>query len=215
MANSLATATATSRLTNVPGRAIVTARGHHFIVDSPPPLGGPNEEINPIDVLLGALATCGTFVCETAAQEQQIPLQGVSVDVAGDFDPRGVCGEPVDPSIQALRVRLNLTGPSPEQAQLLAEAFRRRCPVYGTLAKAAPIEMDVVIVSQEPDLKQKEIKMKKLRCGDIGFDCDHEITAESEEEILAQAAAHAETVHGLKEITPEVVEAVKGAIQET
>lgn len=214
MSTPLATAVVASRLSGVPGRAIVSARGHHFIVDSPPPLGGPNEEINPIDVLLGALATCGTFVCETAAIEQCIPLHGVTVDVAGDFDPRGICGEPVDPSIQALRVRLSLTGPSPEHGQLLAEAFRQRCPVYGTLAKAAPIELDVAVGSPVTELEEKEIKMKMVRCRDIGFDCDHEIVAESENEILTQAAEHAQTVHGLEEVTHEVVEAVKAAIQE-
>ena len=147
MSAPLATSTATSRLSGVPGRAIVSARGHHFIVDSPTSLGGPNEEINPLDVLFGALSTCGTFVCETAAMEEGIPLQGIAVDVAGDFDPRGLCGEPVDPSIQAIRVRLNLSGPSQEQGQFLAEAFRRRCPVYGTLAKAVPIEMDVALIA--------------------------------------------------------------------
>ena len=145
MSAPLATSAASSRLSGVPGRAIVSARGHHFIVDSPGSLGGPNEEINPLDVILGALATCGTFVCETAALEEGIPLQGISVDVAGDFDPRGICGEPVDPSIQALRVRLNLTGPSQDQAEFLAESFRRRCPVYGTLAKAASIEISLVV----------------------------------------------------------------------
>lgn len=147
MSTLLATATASSRLSGVPGRAIVSARGHHFIVDSPASLGGPNEEINPLDVLLAALSTCGTFVCETAASEQGIPLQGIAVDVAGDFDPRGICGDPVDPSIQALRVRLNLTGPSQEQGEALAEAFRHRCPVYGTLAKAVPIEIDVAVIA--------------------------------------------------------------------
>ncbi len=145
MSAPLATATATSRLSGVPGRAIVSARGHHFIVDSPASLGGPNEEINPLDVLLAALSTCGTFVCETAAMEEGIPLHGLAVDVAGDFDPRGLCGEPVDPSMQAIRVRLNLSGPSQEQAEFLAEAFRRRCPVYGTLSKAVPIEISLVV----------------------------------------------------------------------
>ena len=60
MTSQLTTASVTSRLTNQPGRTIVTARGHHFVVDSPAPLGGPNEELNPIDLLLSALATCGT-----------------------------------------------------------------------------------------------------------------------------------------------------------
>ncbi|MFZ1752439.1 MAG: hypothetical protein WAU10_01800, partial [Caldilineaceae bacterium] len=44
------------------GRAIVLARGNRILVDSVPPLGGPNEEMNPFDLLLGALGTCGAFV---------------------------------------------------------------------------------------------------------------------------------------------------------
>ena len=148
MTTQLATASVTSRLANLPGRAIATARGHHFIVDSPPPLGGPNEEINPIDLLLAAIASCGTFVCETAAAEMNIPLEAVAVSAAGDFDPRGVCGEPVDPRVQAFRLKLALTGPSRAQAETLAEAFRSRCPIYTTLARAASIELEIVLNQQ-------------------------------------------------------------------
>ena len=56
--------------------------------------------------------------------------------------------------------------------------------------------------------------MKKLNCRDLGFDCEKVIVAESEGEILKQAAEHAQTVHGLQEVSPEVVEAVKANIQE-
>jgi uncharacterized OsmC-like protein len=63
-----------------------------MIVDSPPPLGGPNEELNPLDILLAALATCGTFVIETAAKEMNIGIISVNIDAEGDFDPRGVKG---------------------------------------------------------------------------------------------------------------------------
>jgi uncharacterized OsmC-like protein len=145
MTSQLTTASVTSRLTNQPGRTIVTARGHHFVVDSPAPLGGPNEELNPIDLLLSALATCGTFVCETAAQEMGIPLHAIGVTAAGDFDPRGLCGQGVNPRMRAFRVRLALSGPSEEQAEALAEAFRTRCPVYTTFSRAAPIELEIAL----------------------------------------------------------------------
>ena len=56
--------------------------------------------------------------------------------------------------------------------------------------------------------------MKKLNCRDLGFECDQVVKAESEEEILTQAAAHAQQVHGVKEVTPELVQAVKTNIQE-
>lgn len=54
--------------------------------------------------------------------------------------------------------------------------------------------------------------MKKLRCRDAGFDCEHEIQADTDEEILQQAAEHVQSVHGLA-VTPELVEQVKKLIQ--
>jgi predicted small metal-binding protein len=44
-----------------------------------------------------------------------------------------------------------------------------------------------------------------LRCRDVGMDCDFEVRAEPEEEILQRAAEHLQTVHNLNEIPPEVV----------
>ena len=55
--------------------------------------------------------------------------------------------------------------------------------------------------------------MKHIKCRDIGFDCDHEVEAATEEELLAQVAEHAETVHDL-EVTPELVEKVKPLIKD-
>ena len=141
----MATLSVTSSLSNQMGRAIVETRQHHFIIDSPPPLGGPNEELNPIDILLAALATCGTFVIETAAKEMKIPLQSVHVDAEGDFDPRGVKGEPgVDPRITEFRVKVNLKGTTSEQTNSLIEQFKMRCPVYTTLSRAAPVNFEIV-----------------------------------------------------------------------
>ena len=143
-AQELATAMVTVELSNSPGRAIVNARGNHFVVDSPPPLNGPNEEINPLDAILGAFGTCGIFIFETVSQEMGIPLDSVSVMVEGDFDPRGVRGaEGVNPRIQTFRVTIDVEGPSPEQGEMLAAAFAQRCPIYTTLVRAADIEVTV------------------------------------------------------------------------
>lgn len=137
----LVTAMASSRLSNQAGRALLSVRGQHLVTDSPPNLGGPNEAANPVELLLSALAACATFVCERAASELSIPLRSVSVTVAGDFDPRGVCGEAIDPRFQALRVRIALDGPDADQGQALLQAFKSRCPVYTTLARATPVEV--------------------------------------------------------------------------
>lgn len=55
---------------------------------------------------------------------------------------------------------------------------------------------------------------KVLHCRDLGFECEAVVRAESEDEILAQAAEHARTVHNLDEISAELVESVRAAIRE-
>ena len=55
---------------------------------------------------------------------------------------------------------------------------------------------------------------KVVKCRDVGFDCEGVIRAGSEEEALAQAAEHAQVVHGLTEISDEVVEAVRSAMRD-
>jgi uncharacterized OsmC-like protein len=137
----LATASLVSQLSNQPGRAIVSARGNHFIVDSVPPIDGPNEERNPLDLMLGALATCGTFIYERVAEQQDIPLEYLIVTTEGDLDPSGVGGADVDPRLQAFRVIVDMAGPSEEEAALMAETFRTNCPIYTTLSRSAPIEV--------------------------------------------------------------------------
>lgn len=55
--------------------------------------------------------------------------------------------------------------------------------------------------------------MKTLHCSDAGFDCKAVVKASTEEEVLAQAAAHAKTVHGVS-VTPELAENIKKLIKE-
>lgn len=55
---------------------------------------------------------------------------------------------------------------------------------------------------------------KTLRCRDVGFDCDVEVQADTEAEILEIAAKHAVQDHGLPEVTEDVVSKVRAAIRE-
>jgi predicted small metal-binding protein len=57
--------------------------------------------------------------------------------------------------------------------------------------------------------------MKKvIHCKDVGFDCDGVIRADTEKEALQQAAKHASEVHGVTDISPEIVEKIKSVMQE-
>ena len=55
---------------------------------------------------------------------------------------------------------------------------------------------------------------KVVHCRDVGFDCDGVVKAETEEDLLAQVAAHAQEAHGVTEVTPEIVAKVKSVIRE-
>jgi predicted small metal-binding protein len=55
--------------------------------------------------------------------------------------------------------------------------------------------------------------MKTLHCADAGFDCKAVVQAETVEEVLAQAAEHAQAAHGVL-VTPELAEQIKGLIKD-
>lgn len=55
--------------------------------------------------------------------------------------------------------------------------------------------------------------MRTLYCSDAGFDCKAVIRETTDEEVLKQAAAHAQNVHGVS-VTPELAEGIKKLIKE-
>ena len=144
----LVTATAYADLVR-PGRVLMSARSNHWVYDSVPPLNGPNEEVNPLDALIGALPACGIMVYEAVAREQEIALDAINATVEADLDPRGVAGADVNPRVRAFRVTMNVDGPTVEEAEMMAEQFSRRCPIYTTLIRSAPIEVTNVLIGSD------------------------------------------------------------------
>ncbi len=54
-----------------------------------------------------------------------------------------------------------------------------------------------------------------LACGDVMPGCSATFEADSEDELLAQVGPHAAEAHGITDVTPEVLQAVKGAIKQS
>ena len=55
---------------------------------------------------------------------------------------------------------------------------------------------------------------KILRCRDVGVDCDFEVQAETEDEIMEKCAEHVKNVHNMTEISPELAAKAKAAIKD-
>ncbi len=54
--------------------------------------------------------------------------------------------------------------------------------------------------------------MKQFACATVVAGCDGVVSGETEDEVLAAAAAHAATAHGMNEVPPEVVQAIRAGI---
>ena len=55
---------------------------------------------------------------------------------------------------------------------------------------------------------------KVVHCRDVGFDCNGVIKANTEGEALKLAGEHAMKVHGVKEITPDIIKKVKSVMRD-
>jgi predicted small metal-binding protein len=55
---------------------------------------------------------------------------------------------------------------------------------------------------------------KELICSDVGFECDAVIRADSEDDVMAQAATHAREVHGMQQIDDETAAKVRSQIHD-
>ena len=54
---------------------------------------------------------------------------------------------------------------------------------------------------------------KLLRCHDVFPGCSAEVRADTEEELLRQAAEHAASVHGVKQLDEAAVKSIKAQIR--
>lgn len=63
--------------------------------------------------------------------------------------------------------------------------------------------------------KRKEFAMaKSLRCDDVIPGCSYVVQADTEEEVIRQAAEHARLKHNIRRITPEITAMMRAAVRE-
>ena len=55
---------------------------------------------------------------------------------------------------------------------------------------------------------------KELKCGDLMPGCNAVVEGKDEAEVMAKAAEHAKSAHGLQQVPPELANKVRSAIKE-
>ncbi|HTE43814.1 MAG TPA: OsmC family protein [Gemmatimonadaceae bacterium] len=126
-----------ARSTDVFGRVLCSARNHHFVVDGPVQNDCPGEEVTPAEVFLSAVAACGVELIHVIARDQSASLQRVAVKIHGEVDRANQRRDDVT-TFNSVRLDFTLWGVDKNQAAAVVDGFKRRCPLYGTVASVTP-----------------------------------------------------------------------------
>lgn len=115
-------------------------------VDEPETLGGSDTGPNPVELILGALASCQEITYRAYAEALEIPLDSVSVRIEGDLDLRGFFA--VDDSVRAgfgdIRGIVELDSPaSDEELTRLKQIVDAHCPVLDILKEPVPVSLEI------------------------------------------------------------------------
>ncbi|PKQ11246.1 MAG: hypothetical protein CVT70_15210 [Alphaproteobacteria bacterium HGW-Alphaproteobacteria-1] len=123
-------------------QAVTRARSFTLQTDEPAPLGGKDEHIDPMELLLASLGTCLTIGWVTQARKRGIDYRNLSIRVNAPFDLRGYLGiEPdVRPGFQSLdyvvEVDSDADAATLEEIRIEAE---RTSPMFDNILNATAI----------------------------------------------------------------------------
>lgn len=113
-------------------RSVVEAGTHRVIADEPAALGGGDEGMDPVAMLLGSLGSCTAITLRMYADRKGWPLEGVKI--------RLTLHRHKSPESTRILTRLWLQGPldGPQRTRLLEIAGR--CPVHRILSHPVTVE---------------------------------------------------------------------------
>jgi len=115
-------------------------------VDEPAALGGEDMAPNPVEYILAALGSCQEITYRLYADALGIPLNGVSVQLTGTIDLRGLFNveQSVRPGYQKIEADVTLDSPASEaDLARLRDLVDRHCPVLDILRNPTSVELSV------------------------------------------------------------------------
>lgn len=128
---------ASSALTRLPGRYLLTTRDQHLVTDSMKSRGGPGEAWSAGELLAGALVSCCNAIVESAANEKSMALDDLRIQASAEPD------ESKPGHYSYVRLEIHIDGPAQAQAEELVTVFTTICPIYGSLKRGAPVTVQL------------------------------------------------------------------------
>ena len=99
--------------------------------------------MTPPEIFLAGVITCGVELVQVFAREKNLPLRSATGIISAILDRSNQARSDVT-LFNSVRLDFTLAGVSQDEGHQLVNAFKARCPLYGTLAVATPtVEVNV------------------------------------------------------------------------
>ncbi len=122
------------------------SREFELTIDEPIELGGTNEYPNPVEYILAGYAGCLNVVAHIVAQELNIVLKKLEINVSGELNTAKLLGENTTERAGFQRIEVSLkpqtTATETELLGWLKE-IERRCPVGDNLQNQTPVSLQI------------------------------------------------------------------------
>lgn len=122
----------------------VSVRGHSLKVDEPEDFGGNNKAPNPLEYMFTALASCLNVTTHQVAEEHEVEVDSLEIDVEGELDLAGFMGEEDKRAgFQKINVDVRIeTDADRETEQEILEEAEGRCPVSDNIQHETDLNLD-------------------------------------------------------------------------
>lgn len=127
-------------------QAVTRARSFTVQTDEPAPLGGKDEHIDPMELLLASLGTCLTIGWVTQARKRGIDYRDLKIRVTAPFDLRGYLAldESVRPGFTSLDYTVEVdSDAAPSVLEEIRVEAERTSPMFDNILNATAIKGQV------------------------------------------------------------------------
>lgn len=122
-------------------RAKTTARSFTIETDEPSALGGTDQAVDPMELVLAAVGTCLTIGWVTHAARRGVDFRELRIEVDGDYDLRGYLSiDGTRPGFGTLRYSVRVdTDASDADLEDIRTAAEAGSPVIDNVVNATPL----------------------------------------------------------------------------
>jgi uncharacterized OsmC-like protein len=123
-------------------QAVTRARSFTLQTDEPAPLGGKDEHIDPMELLLASLGTCLSIGWVTQARKRGIEYRDLKIRVKAPFDLRGYLAldEAIRPGFTSLDYTVEVDSDvDPSVLEEIRIAAERTSPMFDNILNATAV----------------------------------------------------------------------------